>query len=121
MRWTWLWRMLLANVRHSASDPDSENRAWWKILAREVWKAHNPEVGLVWMIDANGKVGSYECNAIGCIAAEKENDNGLMLREASMELEMFLPATFTGCAWKRVNSGLGHPLLVRLIGWTTLH
>ena len=42
------------NVRHSARDPDSENRAWWKKLAREIRKAHNPEIGLVWMIDANG-------------------------------------------------------------------
>ena len=49
------------------------------------------------------------------MAAEKENDNGLMLREASMELEMFLPATFGVCA------GGESPLLVRLIGWTTLH
>ena len=82
------------NVRHSAGDPDSENRVWWRKLVREVRKVHNPEVGLVWMIDANGKVGSHECNAIGCLAAEKENDNGLMLREALMEFEMFLPATF---------------------------
>ena len=86
------------NVRHSAGDPGSENRAWWKRLAREIRKAHNPEAGLVWMIDANGKVGWHECNAVGCLAAEKENDNGLMLREALMELEMFLPATFGDCA-----------------------
>ena len=82
------------NVRHSADDPDSENRVWWRKLVREVRKAHNPEVGLIWMIDANGKVGSHECNAIGGHAAEKENDNGLMLREALMDFEMFLSATF---------------------------
>ena len=65
---------------------------------REVRKAHNPKVGLVWLIDANGKVGSHESSAIGSYAAEKENDNGLMLREALMEIDMFLPATFGACA-----------------------
>ena len=52
----------------------------------------------MWMIDANGKVGSHECNAIGSYAAENENDNGLMLREALTEFDMFLPATFGACA-----------------------
>ena len=46
------------------------------------------------MLDANGKVGSYECNAIGSHAAERESDKCLMLREALMEFDMFLPATF---------------------------
>ena len=109
------------NVRHSASDPDSENRAWWKKLAREIRKAHNPEVGLVWMIDANGKVGSYECSAIGCTAAWKENDNGLMLREAPDGARNVSACNFRSLCWRRANSGPGHPLLVRFIGWTTLH
>ena len=86
------------NVRHSAGDPSSENREWWKKLAREVRRTHSSKVSLVWMLDANGKVGSHECSAIGSHAAEKENDNGLMLREALMEFDMFLPATFGQCA-----------------------
>ena len=109
------------NARHSAGDPGSENREWWRKLVREIRRAHNPKVGLVWLIDANGKVGSHECSAIGSYAVEKENDNGLMLREALMEFDMFLRATFGVCAEVRVISGLGHPLLVRLTGWITLH
>ena len=35
---------------------------------------------------------------LAVLPAEKENDNGLMLREALMEFEMFLPATFDVCA-----------------------
>ena len=49
------------------------------------------------MLDAIGKVGSHECNAIGSLAAERENDNGLTLREALMEFDMFLPATSGKC------------------------
>ena len=52
---------------------------------REVRRTHSSKVSLVWMLDANGKVGSDECNAVGSYAAEKENDNGLMLREALLE------------------------------------
>ena len=65
---------------------------------REVRRTHSSKVSLVWMLDANGKVGSDECNAVGSYAAEKENDNGLMLREALLEFDMFLPATFGECA-----------------------
>ena len=86
------------NARHSAGNPSSENREWWRKLVREVRRTHNSKVSLVWMLDANGKVGSHECSAIGSYAAEKENDNGLMLREALMEFDMFLPATFGECA-----------------------
>ena len=84
--------------RHSAGNPSSENREWWRKLVREVRRTHSSKVGLVWMLDANGKVRSHDCNAIGSCAAEKENDNGLMLREAPMEFDMFLPATFGECA-----------------------
>ena len=65
---------------------------------REVRRTHSSKVSLVWMLDANGKVGSDECNAVGSYAAEKENDNGLRLREALLEFDMFLPATFGECA-----------------------
>ena len=51
----------------------------------------------MWTLDANGKVGSHDCNAIGSLAAERENDNALMLREALLEFDMFLPATFGEC------------------------
>ena len=85
------------NACHSAECPDRENREWWRSLVREVRRTHSSDAGLVWMLDANGKVGSHECNAIGSHAAERENDNGLMLREALLEFDMFLPATFGEC------------------------
>ena len=37
---------------------------------REVRRTHSSDAGLVWMLDANGKIGSHECNAIGSLAAE---------------------------------------------------
>ena len=60
------------NARHSAGHPNSENREWWRSLVREVRRTYSSDAGLVWMVDANGKVGSYECNAIGSHAAERK-------------------------------------------------
>ena len=65
---------------------------------REVRRTHISDAGLVFFLDANGEVGSHECNAIGSHAAEREKTtNCLMLREAWMEFDMFLPATFGEC------------------------
>ena len=70
---------------------------------RYVRRTHSSDAGLVWMLDANGKVGSHECKAIGSLAAERENDIGLMLREALMEFDMLLPATFRECVERETD------------------
>ena len=109
------------NARHSAGNTRSENREWWRKLVREVRRTHSSKGSLVWMLDASGKVGSHECNAIGSYAAEKENDNG-MLRTALMEFDMLLPAMRSVNAPKmKTISGPGHQLLARLTSWTMLH
>ena len=66
------------NARHSAECTNSENPEWWRSLVREVRRTCSSDAGLVWMLDASGKVGSHECDAIGSHAAERENDNGLI-------------------------------------------
>ena len=50
--------------------PAAKDREWWKKLVREVRRTHRSKASLVWMLDASGKVGSHECNAIGSYAAE---------------------------------------------------
>ena len=65
------------NARHSAGNPSSENREWWKKLVREVRRTHSSKVSLVWMLDANGKVGSHECNAIGSYVDAARGTDGV--------------------------------------------
>ena len=65
------------NVLHdSEKNGSSNNKQWSRTLVKGVHRSHNPRVGLVRGIDANGKVGSCECDADGGLAAERKNDNG---------------------------------------------
>ena len=85
------------NVRHSAGIPSNENREWWKNWYERSVEPIAPRLVSFGCLMPMVKLGRTNCSAIGSYAAEKENDNGLMLREALMESDMFLPATFGKC------------------------
>ena len=51
------------------------------------------------LIDANGRVGSHPCLAIGDVEQEAENDNGSQLREVLSSFDLFAVNTFWPAGW----------------------
>ena len=80
-------------------DADSgEKNAFWCSMGSELTKVRNayPEAIVVLLIDANAKVGSITCSAIGGASADPENDNGGRLRLFCCEQELTIVNTFIG-------------------------
>ena len=76
--------------------------AFWSSLRLVVSTIGSPEVNMVMIgIDANARVGELQCDWIGGVAPEAENNNGARLREFLCEVELVAVNTFhdAGTTW----------------------
>ena len=77
------------NARHSADNPNSENREWWRSLELTA-----PKLASCGCWTPMARLGRMSATRSAVL---RENDSGLMLREALMEFDMFLLATYGKC------------------------
>ena len=75
-----------------------EKNVFWCAICNELTKVRNayPGATVILFIDANAKVGSITCSAIGGASADPENDNGGRLRLFCCEQRLTVVNTFIG-------------------------
>ena len=82
--------------------PADERTRWWQEAERLLCSFAKSDDEVLLLMDANARVGSMPCQAIGSVGAEKETPNGTLLREFLESWRLFLPATapvHTGQDW----------------------
>ena len=72
---------------------EAERRLWWDGLHSSLASLVNPSEDLLFLVDANARVGSHCSPFIGPDGAEKESPNGTLFHEFLQSWRLCLPAT----------------------------
>ena len=79
---------------------------WWAETEKIVSSVANPAYPMVVMIDANGRVGDRESDAVGPVDAADEDEPGAELHNFALRHQLHLPATWMGGGgtWQACNN-----------------